>query len=806
MQALKFGLSLAITLALIWLGSTNQPFGSTLPPLGKILNPSTGVWQNAEPTDGPRPEQLQLEGLKEAVQVVFDERLVPHIFASNLHDAYMAQGYVTARYRLWQMDISTRAAGGFLSEVLGERTVEYDRRQRRKGMLWAARNALEGWRRSPEEWAMLEAYTAGVNAYVDQLSPAEYPLEFKLMDYRPQPWSPLKTALFFKNMAETLCSRSDDIPASNTRNLLGQEFFDFLFPEINPHQSPVIPAGKEWAFDTVSIPEPADQVLIGKLWPAQPFPQPDPFLGSNNWAVAGAKTASGNPILCNDPHLFLSVPSIWFELQLHTPELNAYGVSLPGVPGITIGFNEDVAWGMTNVGQDVLDWYAITWLDEQKKQYLLDDQPQEVKMVYDTIRVRGRSTPLVEPVKYTVWGPVVYEEEGHPYQDLAMRWIAHDVPTEKPFYDLGVFQRLMAAKNYDDYDQALKSFESPAQNFVFASREGDIALKVNGRFPLKRKGQGRFVQDGSLSDNAWHGFIPMDQIPKIKNPARGFVASANQHSTDPSYPYYYNGGFDDYRGRLINRQLAEKDDFTVEDMKRLQNENYSLFAEEAVPALLAFSGEISGADPDLLGTIRSWDYRYRAGDYAPVLVEEWFDAAYRMTFDELLAARDSVTVMMPESWRFIDLLKEVPDHPVFDQPSTPERETAATIVARAFTEVQQKIKDGELTKQNWASYKATRITHRGIGAFSSPELLIGGYRNAPNAITSTNGPSWRMIVELGPELHALGVYPGGQSGNPGSPFYDNAIDTWARGDYYELFFMNDPADERQPVLFTLQME
>jgi penicillin amidase len=809
MRTLKFFLAVLFTSAVVFILNTRNPLGLEAPPLGKLLNPFTGFWQNAEPVCSSMPEQIVLEGLDDRVEVIFDERMVPHIFAGNKEDAFFAQGYLTAMNRLWQMDISVRSIGGRLSEVLGLVTLEVDRRHRRQGFLRAAENALNAWRRSPEEMALIDSYVAGVNAYIHSLAPADYPLEFKLLDYEPEAWTPLHTALFFKNMAETLCFRHEDLPATNALAVLDRELFNFLFPEYMRGQSPVIPSSVKWTFEPMPVAPKLPETLVGEVMPYRSLPQPPPFIGSNNWAVAGTKTASGHPILCNDPHLRLSLPSIWYELQIQTPEFNTYGVSLPGIPGIIIGFNEDIAWGVTNVGQDVLDWYALTWIDEAKTQYLLDDRVMDVEFVTDSIRVRGQKTPVIQRTKYTVWGPVVYESDDSPYQDLAMRWIAHDVPEEKPFYELGTFYQLMTGAGYADYDRALQGYDSPAQNFAFASREGDIAIRVNGRFPLKSEQQGRFIQDGSLSASAWQGSIPREQVPQVKNPARGFISSANQHSTDPSYPYYYNGSFDEYRGRYINQQLEKGQQLRVEDMKALQLDNYSLLAKEGRTAFLNLldSLELQPEEAEIVETLRHWNGRFEKEAVEPVYFQALLDSTYRHTFDEFLLMADTVEMLFPDTWKFVEVLRTRPDHMLFDDPSTPVRERAADIVRRSLRELVASIQaGGRLHQKSWSELKDTRIMHlAGIEAFSSGYVPSGGYGQAPNAIKGRSGPSWRMIVELGPEVKAYGVYPGGQSGNPGSRFYDNMIEDWAKGNYYELFFMEDRRDRRHEVVHSLLM-
>lgn len=807
MRILKFFLSLLATAALIGLCSWHHPFGLGLPPVGDFFNPFRGFWQNAEPVaELPTLGTHTLTGLSAPVDIVFDERMVPHVFAANDADAAYAQGYLAARFRLWQMDISARATGGRLAEVLGEAMLERDRIQRRKGIVWAAENTVKGWERS-DEIDIINAYTAGINDWIAQLSPADYPLEYKILNYAPEPWTPLKSAIFVKAMAESLCARQTDWEAANTRQLVGNELFDFLFPDWFPAQSPIIPMGTEWGFEPQAAqPAPDSAAAISLAAPSKRlFDNPPVGNGSNNWAVSGSRTASGHPILCNDPHLNLTLPAIWYEMQIHTPNLNAYGVSLPGLPGIVIGFNEHIAWGQTNVGHDVMDWYSITWADKGKTQYLLDGSPRPVQVREEAIAVRGRDALVTERVPYTVWGPVVYEAEGDQLRDMAMRWVSHDGPSEDyPTSDVGAFWKLMCAKNHAEYIEALATYDSPAQNFVFAARDGDIAIKINGKLPIKSPGQGRFVQDGSSSASAWAGFVPREHLPHMRNPARGYVSSANQHSTAPDYPYYYNGGFDQYRGRLINSILDTLQNVTLKEMAALQNNVQSLKAIEGLAALMALTegAPLSGLAKQIRDDLSRWDGRYEKDLKTPVAFDRWYQEAFRQTFDELYAANEAKEVILPENWRFLWLMNNAPQHDIFDVQATPEKENAADLALAALLKVAEEMAiDYGDAAFNLAKAKAAVIPHLGrIPGFDMP-LMLGGDGNAPNAIKKSHGPSWRMMVEMGDYPTAMGIYPGGQSGNPGSPYYDNFVADWSRGEYQPLILMKNAADPAAKVLF-----
>jgi penicillin G amidase len=385
---------------------------------------------------------------------------------------------------------------------------------------------------------------------------------------------------------------------------------------------------------------------------------------------------------------------------------------------------------------------------------------------------------------------------------MAMRWIAHDTGSN----ELQVLQNLAHAKNYDDYIKGIQGFHSPAQNIVFASREGDVAIKVQGKLPLKTKEQGRFVQDGSNSANAWHGFIPTTQNPQVKNPERGFVSSANQHSTAPDYPYYYNGNFEDYRGRILNRKLDSLQNIKIEDMMNLQSSTYSLKAEEALPIMLQNLDrqQLDDSQKEFAEILEKWNYNYDAEQTAPILFNKWFNQLYFNTWDEIRVADETADVLYPETWRTIALMEDDPENIYFDIKSTPQKESLKDVVNSSFIEMCAEVKEWQKKGKpfEWQAYKQMTIRHLGrIPSFASRQLSVGGDGAVLNAIKGSSGPSWRMIVELGDEINAYGVYPGGQSGNPGSPFYDNMIDQWANGKYYKLLFMKEATEKDDRILY-----
>ena len=780
------------------------------PPLGPFLNPNTGFWANAVTGDS-KSQTISLDSgeLRDSVRVYFDEYQIPHIFAQNDHDLYFAQGYITARDRLWQMEFQTYAAAGRLSEFLGPRTVPYDRYQRRIGMGFAAEQALKGINKNENTREAVEAYAAGVNAWIKQLGPEDYPLEYKIMNFEPGKWTPLRSALLFKNMTYTLAGRNSDLRMSNTRAYLGDSFISEVMDLDPSWNDPTIPSGTPWNFEPLEAQKPNSNFQPSTAQDLQPF-QPDPMNGSNNWAVSGSKTKSGYPILANDPHLNMTLPSIWYTLQLHSPSVNAMGVSLPGAPSVIIGFNEDIAWGTTNVGADVWDWYEIEFRDSTLTEYRYDGEWRDTEKRIEEIKVKGSET-ITDTVFYTHHGPVVQDFSGESMRSgipklHAMRWIAYEESNE-----VNYFLKINRADNYEDYRNALRDFKSPAQNWVFADQK-DIALTVTGQYPLKWENQGRFISDGSDPLYDWQGWVPFEQIPSVKNPGRGFVSSANQDPTAPDYPYYLDDDFAPFeRGKRINERLGAMNEITREDMQKLQLDNYSYHAAKVLPMMLETldTDTLSGTGKESVRLLAEWNYHNDSSEIAPSIFKYWWDALYREIWSD---EYNSVEAGMswPERDQVAYLVLNRPELSWYDNRHTDEKETLEMLINRAFYRAMNNLKEEYGTMGDnwqWGNVSDTDIGHLAqLPGFGKEDLFTGGGAESVNAIRGSHGPSWRMVVELGPEIKAYGLYPGGQSGNPGSPFYDNMIDDWNAGELYPLWFIKNETVESDSVTYSLTIE
>lgn len=800
MRIVPFVISAVVTTGLVYALNVSWKLGGKdAPPFGTFLSPQHGFWQNAEPVNEAISADLRFPQLAGKVDVYFDDRLVPHIFAEQENDAYFVQGFLHAKFRLWQMELQTFAAGGRASEILGAKGLEHDREFRRLGMVYAAEIALQEMEKDPVINSQCDAYTNGVNAYIETLTESSLPLEYKLIGYKPEKWTKLKTCLFLKYMSYDLAARDNDFEMTNVKSYFGTGDFAKLFPSLQDSLDPIIPKGTPFEKQKVFpvAPAGADSVYMNnKDLAVVETSKPDRDNGSNNWAVAGSKTKNGAPILCNDPHLGLNLPSLWYEVQISTPSFNAYGVSFPGAPGVIIGFNDSCAFGFTNGGRDVRDYYEIKFKDDSRQEYSFNGQWQKTKFRIDTIKIKG-AKDFIDSVAYVQlgadWCPVMFDKSfsgGRSTNNkyYAVRWKAHDASNE-----LRIFNMLNHAKNYTDYQAAVTNLHTPGQNCVFASKAGDIAIRTQGEWPAKWKGQGDFVMPGTDTGYLWQGMIPQDEVPFQYNPERGFVSSANQKPVDDStYHYYLGKEYPLYRGISINRRLNAMSNITPQDMMMLQTDNLDMSAVMMKPLIIANmkENELDAAGKKYFEIFKIWDSRNEVGATGPTVYENFWKNFEKVVFDDEYAKAPKVNIRPFVSTLIEGILKDS-TYKFLDDISTTQTETLADDITAAFKKTVPQLQKLEAEgKLEWEKNKATRINHLAkLTPFSRMNLPIGGGTQCINATKVDHGPSWRMVISLTEKTEAYGVYPGGQSGNPGSKYYDSFVDQWAAGKYYSLWMM-----------------
>ena len=796
MRIVPFAVSAVVSAGLIF--ALNKQWG-TIPPMGKFLSPQHGFWQNAEPAGQSFDAELNFPELKGKAEVYFDERLVPHVFAENDEDLYFIQGYLHAKFRLFQIDLQTKAAAGRASEIAGEKAVNYDKQQRRLGMVYAAENAMLEIEKDPTARKIFDAYTNGINAYINNLKESELPIEYKLLNFKPEKWSNLRSALLLKMMAKDLSSGTEnDLANTNAKSIFLPEELKMLYPQVHDSLVPIVPKGT--VFDAPGIipvqPASADSLYFGKkdTITAKEIAKPDINNGSNNWVVAGNKTASGAPILCNDPHLELSLPSIWYEMQLQTPGSNAYGVSLPGAPFVIIGFNDSIAWGVTNAQRDVKDYFEIKFKDETKQEYWFNGKWEKTIQKPELIKVKG-GKDVFDTVAYTIFGPVMFDEsfsnDFSNKRNLAVRWVAHDPSNEGM-----TFYKLNRAANYDDYTEAIRTFQCPGQNFIFASKTGDIAIWQQGKFPARWNRQGLYVMPGEDSSYMWQGFIPQPENPHSKNPERGFLESANQRPVDSTYPYFIPGSYITPRAITIENKLAAMSGITPKDMMALHGNYFNTLAEDVRSTLIQYVNEtaLNATEKKYLDIIKNWDLMASPDSKGQTVYQCWWDSLEVEIWKDDLS-RVSPQAPWPEEQTTMELLKKDSALQFIDNRNTPQKETLYDVVTAALKKASADLATKEAEgKLEWSKFKNPTVYHLlkdALPAFARKGLNVGGNGNIINAVTHSHGPSWRMIVHLTNQTEAYGVYPGGQSGNPGSRFYDDYIDKWVAGEYNKLWFMRE---------------
>ncbi|MEM6641673.1 MAG: penicillin acylase family protein [Bacteroidota bacterium] len=812
MKTFRFVLFLIISLSIgIVFNSRLVVSGQPVPPLGKFLSPFHGFWQNAENDPIDLASQLNTSGLQDPVKVHFDELYIPHIFASNDEDLFFTQGYITAYHRLWQMEFQLLAAEGRVSEIIGSRALNFDRSQRRIGLKYGAQKSHDAFKKEePETYKMIEAYSAGVNAFINTLSYADYPVEYKILDYAPEEWSPFKCFLLISNMHNMLSRGERDLEHTNAITKWGRDVFEMLYPErpLESKLDPVIPRGTEYNFDAIAVEKPNVDFPLNITNPT--IDAPDPDNGSNSFVVNGKKTKSGKVILANEPDLSLNLPSIWYVAHLNGPGINVMGATLPGSPGITIGYNDSIAWGNTNAKRDLVDWYTIDFKDAKRKEYLYNGNWVPTNIEVEKFEVKGED-PFYDTIVYTHHGPVTYDRnfsnQTTEVVNLAMKWTAH-----LPSKELKTLIAVGTAKNYAEFVEVFSDFTGPPQNYSFASTTGDIALWIHGKFPLKWDEQGKFLMDGSKTAFEWNGMMPQSHNLHVINPPQNFLSSANQHAADTLYPYYqYDHNYEYYRGRRVNDRLRIMSQVTVKDMMNLQHDNFNYNAFEILSTMLDSLDTASfiAKEWEYYEKLRAWDFFNHPEREGPSIYEQWWKNLNNLLWDEIDSS--DVKVYRPSWFNTSKILLKNADFEMVDDQRTDVEETTGDLFRISFKQTIEDLEEfQEKTKGSlaWYEYKNTTVRHLlGLMPFSFKQIKIGGNRHIVNAASNGHGPSWRMVVELGEdEISAWGIYPGSQSGNPGNPLYGHMIDGWADGTYHKMLFKSNLSEESEGILYTVNLQ
>jgi penicillin amidase len=487
-----------------------------LPALGPFLDPASGIWSVARQAELPRAARGAIPGLGAEVRVRYDLRGVPHIFAAKEADAISALGYVVARDRLFQMELQWRAGAGRLTELAGQSLLGIDRESRQLGLADAADARFASLPPDSRERQLMEAFAAGVNAWIDRLGPRDIPLEYHLLGRRPARWAPVNSLYLLERMGWTLALSDLEERHESAAALVGAAAADALYPVNSPIQEPIQPNGQRaQREDFIRLPPPLRPAVAAATGAGTRTPRSADdngrsvdALGSNNWAVAPARTRDGYALLAGDPHLELSLPSIWYEAHLVVPDsLDVYGVTIPGAPGITIGFTRDVAWTFTNAEADVLDRYAEVVDDSTAPaRYRLDGAWRALRIVPQRYRDPSGAVIAVDTLRYTHRGPLSKDRTG---RWISMRWTVLEAG-----HELAAFPKAARARTAAAWLDSIASYAAPAQNMLVADRSGTIAIRTTGRFPIRPgSGRGDLLQRGDTSASDWVGAWPLAALP-----------------------------------------------------------------------------------------------------------------------------------------------------------------------------------------------------------------------------------------------------------------------------------------------------
>jgi len=791
LRAVNAAAAVIVSAAVLYAAS----FGTgPLPALGPAFNPVTGAWTMAGDA-AIGSETLHLFGLNQAVKVSLERNGTAHVVAQTDHDLFLAVGYIHARFRLFQMDLLRRQGEGRLSEVVGKAALDNDRFELQLGLL---RTAQQEWNAlAPDDVSRqaLLAYAQGVN---DRIARAEtdhqLPVMFTLLGYEPKPWTPIDSLIVKGDMTQTLNFTDTPLVMALLERSLGADLVSKWFPVLPPNpQSPYDP-GPYSGQATVTPIGPVAQVTDAEAVAAgdayQRLASLPPGLlatggASNNWAVAGARSASGGALMAGDPHLHLTLPAIWFQLSMDSPGYQVSGVSIPGTPVVLIGHNRHISWSLTDAQNQQTFFYLEQEDPAHPGHYFWRGGWQRYQTVGYDIPVLGGATEHLT-VKLSVHGPVITERG-----QTTTVWWAGNIPSQ----DLAVLLGIDKASSYQEFRDALRGWYSPTHNFVYADDKGDIGLISAGYYPQVAAARPWLPMPGTGEDDVT-GTIPYDDIPQVYNPPEGIIWSANQRQVTDEYPWYigtssfFNPG---YRANEIHRVLSQGGKLSAADMMALQTDTRDFLAAEMVPILVAALP--SSPARDLLA---SWDYRMDTNSAAATIWWTFWQAYLDETFGPDWKSHD---VKVDRSEVRDALGQDLETWTLHDQ------HNPALLIAFKTTVTNLSKQLGPDPKTWTWGRVHTRVLENlaRISGLDYGPRADRGDANTPLAapdFPSSHGPSWRMVVDWGSGSF-LGIYPGGQSENPASQWYENRVDAWWDGRYAPMLSAEQAASAPGSISWSL---
>lgn len=737
--------------------------------------------------------QIALAELEAPVTITRDRRGIPYIEAETERDAYFALGFVHAQDRLWQMEWHRRVASGRLSEIAGDATVETDTFLRTLSLFDRARRSWEI--QDAQTKAMLRAYSDGVNAHLESRNGA-LPPEFVLARVTPEPWTPIDSLGWLKMMSFDLGGNffNELARLDLSTTLRPEQVEDFFPPYPGEAQIPLPDLGELY-----------EGVTIEALKTAGDFGRPR-GLGSNNWVIDGSRTASGLPLLANDPHLGLNTPSLWYLAHVTVDGRRMAGASMPALPFIMLGRNDRIAWGFTNTAPDVQDLY-LEKLTEDGTGYLTPQGPAKFKTRREIIKVRGAEDVEIT-VRETRHGPVISDaqtEVAGRLPDnavLALRWTALDAG------DTGMRagREILEADDFASFRRAVSHIVTPQQNIVYADVDGNIGYFAPAKVPIRgpeNDARGLVPAPGWKPGYDWQGFIPYSELPRRYNPDDGMIATANEKVVDDSYPHFLTSEWSlPYRGDRIRALIEARGGHDLDSMAAIQMDVRSTLADDLLPLLLGHAGDERA---DVLEALRAWDRFMTVADPEPLLFTAWHaNAARRIYADELGDKFERYFSSKPEFLRRV--LAGVKGEDAWcDDVTTEDVEYCAATVSAALSDAMAELEErfgGDWEGWRWGEAHRVKQSHQPMSMIPVLGGLFGLEAPGPGGTYTINvatasfradppysfrhGPSYRAIYDLSDLSASRYMIPTGQSGNPFSRHYSDLMDRWIEGDYLTI--------------------
>ncbi len=783
------------------------------PVIGPLLK--SGIWLLSRTRLPQTNGSLNVKGLNAPVEVLRDRWGVPHIYAGSAPDLLFAQGFVHAQDRLFQMDITRRIIFGGLSEIVGEAGLPVDRAMRTLSLYKTAEQEAE--LTTGYFCDLINAYCAGVNTWMEMASEhRKLPVEFVLLGYSPQPWQVKDTLAWGKLMSWTLAANwQTELYRRLLNEKLGPEKVADLEIDIDRAWSVVLDLGLEMTGG-----KPVDS--------AHPYtgPRVGEGVGSNNWVLHGSRTVTGKPLLANDMHLELTTPAIWYENHLVGGELDVTGISLPGAPLIIAGHNHHIAWGFTDSCPDMQDLYEEhlrksevgAWEYEFKGQWL----PAEART--EVFRIKGGGS-LTEEVVTTRHGPIINSLFSEAFPDvppMALRWTA--LEPDKSFQAI---YKMNVASNCREFHLALGEFDNPSQNVVYADVDGDIGYTMNGRIPIRARGDGTVPAPGWTGDYEWLGYIPLDELPHLSNPPRGYVATANNQIQRPDFPHFLGKDYlvSERVGRIVEL-IDAREKLDIPYIQAMQYDRLAISARLMARAL----GALQVQDPELqefVNSMRTWDGRLEKEDPLATIFEATIREAGGLMVDfhmgdlgRRLRGDGPFVGQWPDHlWEWFVRLLDQPDSPWFDLGHGERRDDVLQLgLRRAVSSLKRQL-GPDWRKWAWGRIHRLTFNHR-LGmqgpwdrVFSIGPFPIGGDGNTICASSGSFcdldycplvGPPYRFIADLNDLDHCLGQLAPGQSGNLASPHYSDGVKDWFDGKYHPILFRRDQVEENLEASLELK--